>query len=260
MRSTLRRLFLVFAFFLAITPVAMAGPPYSTDDPEPTDYRSFEIYMYSAGTHADGNTSGTLAGLEINYGAAPNLQLSVAVPFAYDKGVGHGTLYGYGATEFGVKYRFMQEDDDGWTPQVSFYPSAEIPIGDSDRPQGIGGGHARYFLPLWAQKSWGPWTTFGGGGYWINPGNGDRNYWFMGWALQRQMTANFSMGAEIFHQTEDTVRSEESSGMNIGAIYDLSNRWHLVGSVGTGVQNARHTDETTYYLAVKWTPSIEDGD
>src|SRR5690348_15594330 len=48
---------------------AFAGPPYATDDPEPTDYRSFEVYLYSEGTHTDGDTSGTLAGLEVNYGA-----------------------------------------------------------------------------------------------------------------------------------------------------------------------------------------------
>ncbi|HEY2033524.1 MAG TPA: hypothetical protein VGH02_07515 [Rhizomicrobium sp.] len=245
---------IVLPFLLSTS--ALAGPPFATDDPEPTAYRSLEIYMYSEGTHTDSDTSGTLAGLEVNYGAAPNLQLTVAVPFAYDKGAGRGTLFGYGATEFGAKYRFIQEDDSGWRPQVSFYPSVEIPI-DSDRPAGVGGGHARYFLPLWLQKSYGPWTTFGGGGYWINPGSGDRNYWFMGWALQRQITSNFSIGTEIFHQTRDTLGGEISTGVNVGAIYDINDRWHLVGSVGTGVQNARQTDESTYYFAIEWTPSLD---
>lgn len=257
MSSIVKRALGSMAFpFLLSTP-ALAGPPYATDDPVPTDYRSFEVYMYSEGTHTDGDTSGTLAGVEVNYGAAPNLQLSVAVPFAYDTGTGRGTLYGYGAVEIGAKYRFIQEQDHGWRPQVSFYPSAELPIGDSDRPAGIGGGHARYFFPIWAQKSCGPWTTFGGGGYWVNPGKGDRNYWFMGWALQRQITSNFSIGAEIFHQTRDTQPGEGSTGASIGAIYDINDRWHLVGSVGTGVQNVRQTDESTYYVAIEWTPSLD---
>ncbi|HEY8948248.1 MAG TPA: hypothetical protein VIM56_05135 [Rhizomicrobium sp.] len=245
------------AALLAPVSGAFGGPPYATDDPEPTDYRSFEIYTYSEGTHSDGHTSGTLAGVEVNYGAAPNLQLSAAIPFAFDKGTGRATLYGYGAVELGVKYRFIQEDDDGWRPQVSFYPSAEIPVGDDDRPNGIAGGHTRYFLPLWTQKSFGAWTTFGGGGYWINPGIGDRNYWFMGWALQRQIAPNLSIGTEIFHQTRDTARGESSTGVNIGAIYDIDDRWHLVGSIGTGLQNVRQTDESTYYVAVEWTPSLD---
>jgi hypothetical protein len=29
---------------------ALAGPPYISDDPEPTDYQHFEIYTYSLGT------------------------------------------------------------------------------------------------------------------------------------------------------------------------------------------------------------------
>lgn len=247
------------AFLFALSTSALAGPPFATDDPVPTDYHGFEIYLYSEGTHSDGDTDGTLPGLEVNYGAAPNLQLSIAVPLAFDKGLGHGTLFDYGATELGAKYRFLQEDDDGWQPQASFYPSVEIPIGDSDRPASVGGGHARYFLPLWVQKSYGAWTTFGGGGYWINPGHGDRDYWFMGWALQRQLTPDFAIGAEVFYQTKDTVAGESSTGVNIGAIYDINDRWHLVGSIGTGVQNARQTDESTYYFAVEWTPSL-DGD
>jgi hypothetical protein len=243
------------AIFATAASHALAGPPFATDDPEPTDYQHFEIYFYSEGTHDSGGTSGTLPGIEINYGAAPNLQISAAVPVAFDKGTGHGTLYSYGATELGVKYRFIQEDDDSWRPQVSFYPSVEIPIGDSDRPVGIGGGHARYFFPLWMQKSDGPWTTFGGGGYWINPGHGDKDYWFAGWALLRQVTPCFSIGIEAFHQSSDSFNSKDSTGTNIGAIYDFNDRWHLTGSVGTGVQHRRSTDELNYYAAVEWTPS-----
>lgn len=236
---------------------ALAGPPFTTDDPQPTDYKQFEIYLYSEGTHSAGNTTGTLPGIEINYGAAPNLQVSIAIPLAYDRGENHGARMSYGATEIGVKYRLIEEDETGWQPQVSFYPSAEIPIGDSDRPAGIGGGHTRFFLPLWTQKSFGPWTTFGGGGYWINPGKGDKNYWFAGWAVQRQITPDFSLGIEAFHQSNDSVGGEDSTGMNIGAIYDLTDRWHLVGSIGTGLQDRKTTNEFSYYAAVEWTPSAD---
>jgi len=235
----------------AVTP-ALAGPPFATDDPEPTDTGHFEIYLYSEGTHAEDGTEGTLPGLEVNYGAAPNLQISIAVPLAFDKGEKHGTLYSYGATEIGAKYRFVEEDDHGWRPQIAFYPSAEIPIGDADRK--VGGGHVREFFPLWLQKSCGPWTTFGGGGYWINPGDGNKDYWFAGWALLRRVTQRFSLGAEVFHQTSDTRTSPDSTGANMGAVYDLSNRWHLVGSAGTGVTHRKSTNEFTYYAALEWTP------
>ena len=257
MNATARGLLSGSLLIWLFTTAAVAGPPFATDDPEPTDYHHFEVYLYSEGTHAEGDTSGTLPGFEVNYGVAPDLQLSAAVPLSFDKGAQHGTLYDYGATELGIKYRFIHEDDDGWRPQVSFYPSVEVPIGDSDRPDGIGGGHTRYFFPVWMQKSMGPWTTFGGGGYWINPGKGDKNYWFAGWALQRQITHNLSFGVELFHQTKDSMSGRASTGTSLGGLYDLNDRWHLMGSIGTGIQNHRSTNELTYYVAIEWTPSMD---
>jgi hypothetical protein len=48
---------------------ASAGPPYLTDDPAPTDYRHFEIYVFSDGIHNRGGTSSDL-GIDFNYGGA----------------------------------------------------------------------------------------------------------------------------------------------------------------------------------------------
>jgi hypothetical protein len=50
---------------------ALAGPPYVSDDPEPTDYKHFEIYTFNSGTAMRGDTSGT-SGIDFNYGAAPD--------------------------------------------------------------------------------------------------------------------------------------------------------------------------------------------
>jgi hypothetical protein len=36
----------------------MAGPPYKSDDPEPTDYKHFEIYTFSNETVTRDGTSG----------------------------------------------------------------------------------------------------------------------------------------------------------------------------------------------------------
>ena len=52
---------------------ALAGPPYETDDPEPTAYRHYEIYVFSAG--ATGNVAPaatyTSPGTVIGLGLAP---------------------------------------------------------------------------------------------------------------------------------------------------------------------------------------------
>ena len=56
--------------------------------------------------------------------------------------------------------------------------------GDQDR--GLGSGHVQGFIPLWLLKSFGPWTTSGGGGYWFNPGKDNHDWGFIGWELQRR--------------------------------------------------------------------------
>jgi hypothetical protein len=102
------------------------------------------------------------------------------------------TQVGYGDTPISFKYRFIQEDKEGWRPQVAVFPLVQLPTGDHSR--GLGAGHVLAFLPIWAQKSFGDWTTYGGGGYWINQGSvGDKNYLFFGALLQRKITDKLSV-------------------------------------------------------------------
>ena len=230
----------------------LAGPPFATDDPEPTDYGHFEIYLFSEATKTANDTTGTLPGLDVNYGLLPNLQISAEIPFAFAKGDGEAAHFGYGAASFGVKYRFVEEDPDGWRPQISIFPSIEVPFDSSDRL--TGGGHIREFLPVWAEKNWNDWTMFGGGGYWFNPGLGNRDYWLSGIGILHRFTSDFALGAEVFHQSADTRNSEDNSGVNVGFIYDLTDMLHLVGSAGTGIENRAATNELSYYFAIEWTP------
>lgn len=236
---------------LAIGKSAWAGPPFRTDDPEPVELGHWEVYGFAQATHAKGDTAGTLPGLEVNYGALPDLQLHLVAPLAFDRPDGSGTQFGPGDIELGTKYRFIHEDEDGWRPQIGIFPLLELPTGDQTR--GLGTGRVHAFLPLWLQKSIGQWLTYGGGGYWINPGAGNKNYWFVGWLVQRQVTEHLALGGEIFHQTADTSGGKDSTGFNLGGVYDLSENYHLLFSAGRGLQNATSTNEFSYYLALQWT-------
>ena len=179
-----RRVIAAVALIAAPLSAARAGPPFATDDPEPTEYGHYEIYLYSQGTWNGDSQAGTAVGLEVNYGALPNVQISAALPVGFNAPDEAGPRFGIADAKFGVKYRFIQEDSDGWRPQVSFYPSIEAALGNSSA---TGSDHAAHvFLPLWAQKSFGSWTTFGGGGYRINGGRDGRDSWFAGWALVKR--------------------------------------------------------------------------
>jgi len=226
---------------------ARAGPPFRTDDPEPVEYQHWEIYGFAAATQVQGERSGVLPGVEVNYGAVPDLQLHIIAPLAFDKPSGNDTRHGYGDTEVGIKYRFVHEDQGGWRPQVGTFPLIELPTGNADR--NLGTGHTRLFVPVWVQKSIADWTTYGGGGYWINHGADNRNYWFFGWLLQRKINDKLAVGGEIFHQTADKIGGAESTGFNFGGTYDFTEHYHLLFSGGRGIQSARTTNEFSYYLA-----------
>jgi hypothetical protein len=232
--------------------IANAGPPFRTDDPEPTELGHYQFYTFSTGTVVSKDTSGALPSFDLNYGLIPNGQLTIHAPVAFDSPSGGSTQLGYGDTQFSFKYRFIQEDKEGSRPQVAVYPLVQLPTGDESR--GLGAGHVLAFLPIWAQKSFGDWTTYGGGGYWINQGGvGDKDYWFFGGLLQRKVTDRLSIAGEIFHQTANSIDGDDSTGFNVGAIYDFNEHNHLLLSAGRGFQNADNTNVFSWYLGYQIT-------
>jgi hypothetical protein len=205
-----------------------AGPPFRTDDPEPVDVNHGEFYVATQYAKDKDATSGTAPHFELNYGIAPNVMLHVITPFVYNKPRAASTQYGYGDTEVGVKYRFFNNEDSRF--MAGTFPIVELPTGDSDR--GLGAGHTVFFVPLWLQKSWGAWTTYGGGGFWRNPGEGNKDYWLSGWELQRELSRTLTLGAELFSNTKSREEGKSRTGFNIGAMANFNDDHHLLFSVG----------------------------
>ena len=230
---------------------AAAGPPFRTDDPEPVEPGHWEIYEFSTATHIAGDTAGTLSGIDANYGAAPELQLHATLPVAFDDPAKGTLTISYGDTELGFKYRFVREDDAGWRPQLAIYPVVDFPTGNAAR--NLGTGHTHAGLPVWVQKRLGDWTTFAGIEYWINPGVGNRDYWYLGWAVQRQLTENLSVGAELFGQTPNADGVKAQTGFDLGVTYDFGEHYHLLLSAGQGIQNRSTTNAFSYYAALQFT-------
>jgi hypothetical protein len=229
-----------------VSPSAQAGPPFVTDDPEPVEYHHWEVYIASVYAHTRDGTSGTGPHVEVNYGVVPNVQLHLITPFVYDHPAHGGTPYGYGDTELGVKFRFVQETRS--RPQVGIFPLLEVPTGSSSR--GLGSGHPQMFLPIWLQKSWGPWTTYGGGGYWRHPGAGNRDWWLTGWEIQCALSRSLTLGAELFHTTPDTAAGESGTSFNIGGFLNFDEGHHLLFSAGRGLHGP---NLFSAYLAYQWT-------
>ncbi len=221
------RTFILFLISGLVSESCVAGPPFKTDDPQPVDFHHWEFYLASEQSFTRQQTDATLPHIEVNFGAFQNVQLHVVAPMGFVRS-GDGKAYGYSDTELGVKYRFLDESDNA--PQIGMFPLLELPTGNSSKQ--LGAGSAQAYLPIWIQKSWGDFTTYGGAGYWINPGTGNKNWVFAGWEAQYDLSSTVTLGGEIFYHTADTNGGRPGTGFDLGGIINLSENNHILLSLG----------------------------
>ena len=222
---------------------ALAGPPYVTDDPEPTDYRHFEVYLFTDGTTARDGWEGS-AGIDFNYGAAPDLQLTAAFPLSWTSPDGASRESDYGNPELAAKYRVLHQSDIG--VDVAVFPRVFLRAGSS----AVGERHTSLLLPIWLQRTEDDWAVFGGGGCELNDGGDAQDFCLMGLAFTAQVAKTLQIGVEIYHQTADQQHGHASTAIGLGATLDLSEHVHALASVGPGLQNARATGEANWYASV----------
>ena len=223
---------------------ALAGPPYVTDDPEPTEYGHYEIYAFADGSTGRAGSDGA-GGIDFNYGGAPDLQLTAVVPLAWNAPDPGNTQTDLGNIELAAKYRFVHQDDVG--VDVAFFPRAFLPAGSS----AVGSRHTSVLLPIWLGRSGDAWSTFGGGGCVVDRGGRDFCEW--GWAATWQVRPNLQIGAELYHQGADERGGRASTNVGFGATYDLDEHLHLMASVGPTIENSASTNEGNWYVALLFT-------
>ena len=230
LRGNYRKVTLLLLLLLS-TANLWAGPPFQTDDPEPVDFRHYEFYVFGGTDGTPVETDPLGPAFEANWGAVPNLQLHIIVPFGaivpsnnpkYLPAGAGPSAYGLTDIELGAKYRFVQETKH--RPQIGTFTMLEVPTGNVDK--GLGVGRVWYKLPVWAQKSWGKWTSYGGGGYQIVHQTQYNNFPFGGWLLQRDIGKRWTLGGEIFsHGAEGlaTPQTKAATMIDLGGYYYIKN-------------------------------------
>jgi hypothetical protein len=229
---------------LGLAGTVAAGPPYVTDDAEPTAPGKWEIYVFGAGSHVTGETDGA-GGLDFNYGGAKDLQLTWVVPFEYAR-AGGSTTTQFGDVELAAKMKFLHQD--GFGADVAFFPRVFLPTA----PRHGAPKQAALLLPLWVGREAGDWSVFGGGGYVINPGDGNQDFWQGGIAATRQVGERWNLGGEVYGQSADAAGGKSFAGVNLGLVYKLTEHWSLLASGGPGVHNAEEGGLYDFYLSLKF--------
>src|SRR5579863_3630145 len=127
---------LCLLFLLAATNL-WAGPPFQTDDPEPIDFRHYEVYWFGGTDGTPVETDPVGPAFEANWGAAPNLHLHIIVPLGgaipsndpqYTPAGQGPSAYGLTDIELGAKYRFLKQSK--YLPEIGTFTMLEVPSGN----------------------------------------------------------------------------------------------------------------------------------
>lgn len=235
----------------ASTLQAQAGPPYLTDDPDPVPLHHFEAYVFSlSDTTAHAGTSYSAPSFEMNYGAAPNLQLHVVIPFVNNFAPDGTVAHGIGDIEVGAKYKLI--DEKKYLPEIGVFPFVEFLSGDATR--GLGVGSTWYRVPLWLKKGLGKdWSIYGGGGAVFAHGNGFENSPFGSVLVQHKFGKNLVLGTEVFMHAEQVSGADgigRAGLVNGGGYYAFGDHFQIMLAAG---HSAFWNPETYTYLATYWT-------
>ncbi len=214
-----------------VASAAWAGPPYLTDDPEPTETGHLENYVFVE-AHGTGSAYGGATGVEVNFGAVRDVQLTMVVPLAFEHASALGQRQALGDIKISAKYRFFHDENAGVSAAV--FPGISLPTAST----GLGAGRVTVFLPVWVQKDAGPWTIFGGGGYAINPGSNNRDFWEGGVAVTREVSHRLSMGVEVHRHGPDAIDARGETSLGLGVIYKMGGPFALLGSAGPTFNDA----------------------
>lgn len=226
--SALRRIFwfVVVGGFAVVAQLAYADAPFYTDDPLFSP--GWEI---KAGVTGEHNSSGSVLTevLDWNYAVVPSVRLNLTTYAKHVWPQGGLHEFGYGDTEFKVKWRFLDEDVKGTRPALGIAPKVFIPTADDKR--GLGDGVWRFQLPLLLGKTVGRWYHFAEAGYqWaFDPSVSDVVYGGAGTLYS--FTDHFALGTELF----STVPTKDGSSWQLlatlGAVYTFNEHWTIKGSV-----------------------------
>lgn len=246
-------LLIAFAVIAVLRADAQAGPPYQVDDPDPVPYHHFEAYIFSlsdsahnVGTAWEGPTS-----FEMNYGAAPRVQLHFVLPFTNVYAPDGTVTHGLGDTELGAKLKLLNES--ALVPETGIFPFVELPTGNPDK--GLGVGKTWYRVPVWLKKGFhnDAWTTYLGGGETFVPADGFTNFPFAGALGQHKLSEKLVLGLELFghgNEGDPGVAPDRSLLADFGGYYAFTDHFQLLFAAGHSILWA---PETYTYLAAYWT-------
>lgn len=221
------------AISLACATSARADSPFFTDDPLFSP--GWEIKLGMAAEHNRDGDVVTGPILDINYALVRTLRLDLTMAGAGLNPDSGPAVYGFGTTDFKVKWRFLEEEPSGWRPALSIAPKVTIPTARTDR--GLSDGIWRAQLPVELGKNVGNWYHFAEAGYqWaFDRSASDVAFWGIGTLYN--LNKHFALGMELYGLIPLEQSGTHTSATTLGAIYTFNDNWSLKASISHSLRD-----------------------
>jgi hypothetical protein len=141
------------AALLSISAQAQGGPPLVTDDPDTPGNGNWEINVAVTGAQSSRSWDFAAPDLDINYGWGEHVQLKVDLNWAAGRTADGRRISGFGATDFGVKWRLVDQDKSGFA--LSIYPQVSTNLAPSSVARGLISDGREYFVPVEVASEYG---------------------------------------------------------------------------------------------------------
>ena len=211
---------MVAALALAlVASAAWAGPPLVTDDPVPTAWRHWEVVTPLTLESADGNRLYQTPGLDANYGAGKNLQLTMGTGIEWTQPSTPGAPR-WSDLELAAKYRFLNWGRDDHHTQLGLFPRVIVP-GNASWSDLTWTSVDREWPIVWLQEI-GPRTRLYGDVHVTTlHAPAERSPWFAGVAFEREASERLTWTGEAYWQGADSGDAADVRGFNLGFIRTL---------------------------------------
>jgi hypothetical protein len=213
---------LVFASEAAF---AQGGPPLVTDDPETPGNGHWEINLATIASHTSGRWEIAAPDADINYGWGEHVQLKLDVPWNFVHETDQRWKSGLGAANVGVKWRFVDIEDSGFS--MSTYPQFSWNWLSSSARRGISTPGRQFFLPIEAATVAGEYALDAEvGRNFVQRGP---NQWAAGFVVAHSCGANVECLGEV---RETWVPHNSQTLLNVGVHWKLNESLVLLASAG----------------------------
>jgi hypothetical protein len=216
----------VFLFLLTVGP-ASAGPPLLTDDPDTPGDKRWEINVAFILNKYQTESTYEAPNLDLNYGVGDNIQIKYEVPWLILHEQGIGTQTGLGNSNFGVKWRFLDEEQYG--VNMSTYPQFEFNSLTSAVDSGLVEKGTSLLLPVEVSKKIGPVLINGEVVYTFEQYHEDE--WLYGFFIGYDLRENLTILGEIHGVTSKELKINDVV-CNIGTQWDFTKKYGLLASAG----------------------------